>query len=355
MAQWDVGVVGAGLSGLTAARQLTQDGWSVLVLDKSRGLGGRVATRRVQGTGVDHGCRFMQPWGLGPGFGWAQAQSQGWLQPWNPVEFELSQAGLLSPRPAQGPYYVAAEGMSSLAKVLAQGLEIQRLCRVEQLIPRAEGWQLQVESQPEALGEVTVRTVLLALPAPQIPPLLTAALPLFPELGEWLEPLGEVVFDPVITVMAGYGADTVPRLGEDATTAATGWMVTAQEPSPLWWAALDSSKRLVAAHPVVVLHSHAQFAASHLEAADLTPVGQQLLEQAAHNLAPWLGDPHWMQVHRWRYGLVRQPLPSPFLSTAAVPTLVGCGDWCGGQDGAAAIASGQAAASHLAQWLQTHS
>ncbi|MFN5604922.1 MAG: FAD-dependent oxidoreductase, partial [Actinomycetes bacterium] len=40
-------VVGAGLSGLMAARTLASRGWSVVVLDKGRGVGGRMATRRI--------------------------------------------------------------------------------------------------------------------------------------------------------------------------------------------------------------------------------------------------------------------------------------------------------------------
>ena len=50
-----VAVVGAGLAGLAAARELRAGGHEVLVVEKSRGLGGRLAARRVEGTVLDHG------------------------------------------------------------------------------------------------------------------------------------------------------------------------------------------------------------------------------------------------------------------------------------------------------------
>jgi predicted NAD/FAD-dependent oxidoreductase len=62
----DVVVIGAGLSGLTAAQQLHQAGFRVVVVDKSRGLGGRLATRRIRATAIDHGCRYLQPWPIRP-------------------------------------------------------------------------------------------------------------------------------------------------------------------------------------------------------------------------------------------------------------------------------------------------
>ncbi len=54
-----VAVVGAGLAGLAAARELRADGHEVVVLEKSRGLGGRLATRRAEGTVLDHGSPVL--------------------------------------------------------------------------------------------------------------------------------------------------------------------------------------------------------------------------------------------------------------------------------------------------------
>ncbi|NIR36133.1 MAG: FAD-dependent oxidoreductase, partial [Actinobacteria bacterium] len=49
-------VIGAGMAGLTAARLLTDRGADVLVVDKGRAVGGRMATRRVGDAAFDHGA-----------------------------------------------------------------------------------------------------------------------------------------------------------------------------------------------------------------------------------------------------------------------------------------------------------
>ena len=43
----DVLIIGGGMAGLTAASELQGAGCRVLVLDKGRGVGGRLASRRI--------------------------------------------------------------------------------------------------------------------------------------------------------------------------------------------------------------------------------------------------------------------------------------------------------------------
>ena len=52
-------IIGAGLSGLSAAQTLVRSGRSVLVVDKGRGVGGRLATRRIGDATLDHGAQFF--------------------------------------------------------------------------------------------------------------------------------------------------------------------------------------------------------------------------------------------------------------------------------------------------------
>ena len=52
-------IVGAGIAGLLAAQTLKRAGKDVLVVDKGRGVGGRMATRRVGAGVIDHGAQFF--------------------------------------------------------------------------------------------------------------------------------------------------------------------------------------------------------------------------------------------------------------------------------------------------------
>ena len=54
-----VAIVGAGVGGLAASRCLQDHGLDVTVFDKSRGVGGRLATRREEGVAFDHGAQYF--------------------------------------------------------------------------------------------------------------------------------------------------------------------------------------------------------------------------------------------------------------------------------------------------------
>ena len=347
----DVVVIGAGLSGLTAASQLHQAGFSVRVADKSRGLGGRLATRRLGATAIDHGCRYLEPFANSTLSPIPELLAAGVIQLWQPEAFSLSADGALRPL-ATGPLYVAPQGMSAVAKALAPGLNIQRHWRATSLTPLPQGWRIEGEDlggdapQPAALE---ARAVVVAIPAPQAIALIAAAAQHHEALKTLLQRLQAVDFDPVMTVMAGYGPRLAPRPRDQKDLG--GWLVAGDAHPTLRWVGLDSSKRTDPQEPVVVIHSSAAFATQAIDRPDLEPVGQGLLATATKILGAEFGDPAWMQVHRWRYGFAQTNLNSPVLSSLALPNLVGCGDWCNGGNAEGAIASGHQAAQLIAAAL----
>lgn len=52
-------VIGAGISGCSCAHALARAGHRVTVVEKGRGVGGRMATRRMEGARIDHGAQFF--------------------------------------------------------------------------------------------------------------------------------------------------------------------------------------------------------------------------------------------------------------------------------------------------------
>ena len=55
----DILIVGAGMAGLLAATDLQASGFNPLVVDKGRGVGGRLASRRIGSATFDHGAQFI--------------------------------------------------------------------------------------------------------------------------------------------------------------------------------------------------------------------------------------------------------------------------------------------------------
>jgi renalase len=309
----DVGIIGAGLAGLTCARHLQQWGFTVALFDKSRGIGGRVATRRVmvnhQEIRLDQGLPCLTIQGERTRALRDNLWEKGLLQAW------------------QDASYICPDGMNSIAKFLATDLEIQRDFLVTRLKTRNQKWSIE----GKYLESVEFKAIVIAIPAPQALMLLQAS-----HLSCFRDQLQSITYDPCLTVMAGY-ADPLPLPSLSAD---------------LQWIGLDSSKRASPSSTVFVLHSRPDFAEKYLDSPDLAAVKQELLERSA------LPTPDWSQIHRWRYALPRRGLAVSCLGTIDPLPLVCCGDWCfqGSQPAResaveAALRSGASASAEIRRFL----
>lgn len=323
---FDVAVIGAGIAGLTCAQQLHQAGYKVVVVEKSRGVGGRVATRRVGDTRADHGLRYLEATGERLQQLVEKLTERNIVQVWYESESKI-------------PRYVASQGMSAIAKFLATHLEIKLNQRVQAITPSTDKtWQLHFEAAntTDLPAALTAKAIVIAIPAPQ-------ALILLKPLGEttlsekFLESLGSVEFDPCLSVIASYPNSQPLKLDWKSLDFAAD--------SDLAWIGLDSSKRINAQSPVFVIQSSAEFARGNLNSEDLHPAGHHLLSRAAAELTlPWLNSPDWFQVHRWRYAFSSRFLPETYLDAKTPQPLICCGDWCGGNLIESALHSGYSAA-----------
>ena len=141
-------VVGAGAAGLAAARTLADRGHSVTVVDKARGVGGRIATRRLgDGLPYDHGAVLFEP---------ATDAFRGRLRTWE-AEGLVERTG-----PGEGAYR-ARGGATSLARNLARGLDVRLGAKAIALAHEGNALRLDLEEgEPLRAG-----AVLLTPPVPQ--------------------------------------------------------------------------------------------------------------------------------------------------------------------------------------------
>ncbi len=136
----DIIIIGAGLTGLVMAKKLKQSGKECLILEKSRGLGGRVATRRIDEMGLDHGAAFLS---------------------------RLSHDSELKSFTAPQGFYIK-KGMNNLAKELSKDLEILKEQKIQRITKVAGGWQLAGENETQ----FQCQKLILTAPLPQAMELL---------------------------------------------------------------------------------------------------------------------------------------------------------------------------------------
>ena len=333
---FDVAIIGAGVAGLTVGQQLRQAGYRVVVVEKSRGVGGRVATRRLHNTCADHGLRYLEGKGeFLQGLVKILCDRQ-ILKLWTDTIYQFSPNSELSTT-----CYVAPEGMSAVAKFLAKGLEIWLNHRVESItLNNQDLWQLNFAAINDELPKsLTAKALVVAIPAPQALMLLE---PLVSE--EVLARFRSIEFDPCITVMAGYSNSLQVDRPEKA--------IVFSQNDDLAWIGLDSSKRLNSEAPVFVIQSSAKFAQLYLDTEDLQPAARELLASAAKYFIPWLDTPAFFQVHRWRYAFPSRSLSEMFLDAQTSLPLICCGDWCGGNLVESALQSGLSTAERINSQLQ---
>ncbi|XHX80021.1 MAG: NAD(P)/FAD-dependent oxidoreductase [Stenomitos frigidus ULC029] len=355
---FDLAVIGAGMAGLTCAQQLQQAGERVVILEKSRGVGGRIATRRLHETLADHGTCYLTPKGAAFQALLDQLVTAGVVQSWTDTVHELKPDGTLNASPAtdRHPRYVAPAGMTAIAKWLATSLDIRLSYIVQALAVVGDHWQLTIQrTNPDTTKTtetLTAGAIVLAIPAPQAAALLqTLPSEVLPEA--FLQQVRAVTFTPCLSVMAGYTPDRQQDWFSQYPDVRS---LTFTKDGNLSWLGLDSSKRLlpqsvssqsVSPQTVFVVQSTAAFAEQYLDAIDLQAAGYQLLKRSAEKLAPWLAKPDWLQVHRWRYAFAKTPLSQPYLATETSAPLICAGDWCGGMKVEQAFLSGLAVAEHL--------
>jgi renalase len=318
-------VVGAGISGLLAARDLTAAGWRVVVLDKGRGVGGRMATRRIGDGTFDHGAQFFTV--RGERFG---RLVEGWLESGVVEEWTRGFADASNRRNEDGhPRYRGSRGMTSVPKHLSRGLDVRVGERVAEVNVREGAW----EARTEYGSLVTGAALLLTAPVPQSLAPFREESALSEEARRRLE---RISYSPCLALMALLDGPTgVPEPG--------GVQIKGE---PLDWVG-DNQRKGISRAPSVTIHAGPEWSRAHFDA-DEARVTASLLAFAGEQLQTDLSSGVVeTSLARWRYSWVTQPFPGPCLVARDEPPLIFAGDAFGPSKVEGAALSGLAAADHL--------
>lgn len=291
------------------------------LLDKGRGPGGRLATRRVTDQPFDTGAQFFSVRDGCFGSAVQQWTAAGVVREWCagfPALGQPHEAGDGHPR------YLAVGGMNRLAKHLAQGFDLRARHTATKLVQVGDSWQVHAEN-PDLPGQpqtLTSDAVVLTAPGPQTARLLEfSGLPVDPRLAAvryaecccLLLDFPEAV-DAVLPMPGGL------RVVDDA-------VVT--------WIASQRRKGLRATGSTgdgLVVHTSPAWSSQHFSATDddvlaaVMPAVTAVLRRAGITATP-----STVHLKKWRYSLPTVLMDEPCLRVDTSAALLIAGDSCGGR------------------------
>lgn len=325
-----IAVIGAGIAGLSCASRLRGlPDVSVTVFESDAAIGGRVKTR-VEATGsFDAGAQFISA-----NHDYFESEIARWRQAgiveqwrsrfWRHEEDDtrLQVHDLISHR------WIGYGGMSAVADYLAKDVDIRTGYRLVNLarVSDMSGWVMSFDTGDGRLSTVEADLVLLAMPAPQAEPFLTAA-PAMRQLAEQAE------YAPCWSVMVAWDkpVDVVFEAisAESRSQVRTSLPVMAGSDRPVAWLCRETAKPgRHASDERWVIHATVDYALQHMDTAP-DKVAAELFAAAKAMSNPDLPDPDWMKAIRFDTARVMRSVKQDYLYDKAMG-LGAMGDWCHG-------------------------
>ena len=304
-------------------RRPTWRGLDISLFDKSRGVAGRLSTRRSDSHQFDHGAQYFRA---------VDARFVEWLKPfeaagharaWSPRHVMIGADSPISPREEAMAKRVFAPGMNMIGKALLAGRPQWRFyldTGIEAIDGTSGAWVLRADAQhfgPFAL-------VVLAMPAVQ-------ALALLPDAVGFADDLQGVKQLGCHTLMLGYDANESP---------AADWDCAHFDDDMLGFAAFNNSKpgRAASSGAALVVQTRHDWSEAHIED-DVADIAEQMKARLTALTGFATAASAYDRIHRWRYASTATPAGVPFLYDEA-QGVAAIGDWCIGSKVEDAFLSG---------------
>ncbi|WP_435009720.1 NAD(P)/FAD-dependent oxidoreductase [Tundrisphaera lichenicola] len=299
-----VGIIGAGIAGLTLASRLSSAGHSVLVIDKGRGVGGRASTRRGEVAPFDHGAQYFTA---------RDPKFREFLDARIPPEhlalwegrFAILENGRIMPETSEEPRLVGVPGMNSIARSIAASLPIRVGAKAVGLEGSPGNWSIAIEAD-EKVGPFD--WVVSTAPPAQSSTLLAGRSPMAEEARR-------VEMRPCFALMlVPSGEASLPIDG-----------IRCDHPV-LGWAAIDGSKPGRPVPNALVIQSNHDWAEAHVDDEPASVI-EALKTAASEAFGVDFGTVAFESLHRWLYAKPVEPLGRSCLIDHSARLAI-AGDWC---------------------------
>lgn len=330
-----VAVIGSGVAGAACAAGLRRAGLQVTLIEKSAGVGGRMATRRVSWTDAngrphetafDHGAQAFRA--HHPRFRAVMAgvKAAGAAASWRPI------VQAATPLPPAESGFVPVPDMPALCRHLVAGVPVRLEHTAQRLQRSGRRWRVACAGG-ELLGPFD--QVMLALPPAQ------AAVLLAGHHDAWADALADTPMQPCWTLMA---------ITDDCEWP---WDAAVPERGPLAWVGRNDRKPGRVAPPgraTWVAQATPAWSSAHLDddpGSVTTALRDALLAQLPSRPVPPVV--HHALVHRWRHALPAAGMVEPLDAWWDAELGLGvCGDFLGAADVEGAWRSGDELADTVA-------
>jgi len=298
-----IAIIGAGISGLTAGRELSKAGHEVVIFEKSRGYGGRAATRYLkenEDIRLDHGIPFLKGESAEFQEFLVELSDHDIVKPWM-GKFGTYKDGKLTFTQEQGIRCIAQDGISQIGKYLARWVDVHTNEFVGGLTflgggdSRKRDWMVNFQSGATTQADA----IIIATPATQAYAILNTTVDEIETL-KLIREIDEVRYDSVYTLLTGYANQDIPE-----------WNALRVKEEPIEWVFNENSKRELNQLALVV-HSSPEFALEHARA-EKEVVCENLLNSLSKVAGDWAMLPDWKQLHFWKYSRAKNPLPYPYM------------------------------------------
>ena len=299
-----IAIIGAGLSGTNCAYHLAKIA-DVTIFEKSRGFGGRMSTKLIEGTQFDHGLQFFTAKTKAFQHFMDQLENKSIVKSWNANFVEIHNKKIIQSRKwnNQFKHFIGIPKMSSICRYLACGIDVKLNATVTRINKDNGRWKIYDEHSYLGVFD----WIIFAIPVHQIFEILPQGHNLYPEV------LYRYNMLPCFALMASF-----------RNRVNTQWEAALVKNSILSWISINSSKCYRESKYSIVALSTNMWAQENIDKA--AAFIQEKLFIELQNIIQHGLDIIDISIHKWRYANARKQYGPRYIMDSG-SSLAICGDW----------------------------